>query len=60
MNNVGHGKKYQTGPSCTYHEKELPCMAEFAEGGGINPTILTNIFHILNALKLFEEDRKKV
>jgi hypothetical protein len=59
LNNLGHGKKYPTGPSCTYHGIEVPCMVEFAEGGGINPTILTNIFRTLDALKLFDEDRKK-
>jgi hypothetical protein len=58
LNNMGTNKKYPGGPSCTYKNVEVPCMVEFTESGGITPKILTKIFKTLDALKIFETDRK--
>jgi hypothetical protein len=55
---MGKNKKYPGGPSCTYNEIEVPCLVEFTESGGITPEILTKIFRTIDALKLFENDRK--
>jgi hypothetical protein len=58
INNMGANKKYPGGPSCTYNDIEIPCLVEITDSGGITPEILTKIFRILDALKIFKNDRK--
>jgi hypothetical protein len=58
LNNLGENKQYPGGPSCTYQGTEIPCMVKFSEGGGMTPSILTEIFETLDQLKIFDSDRK--
>jgi hypothetical protein len=59
VNNIGPGKMFPGGPTCVYKGKTMPCMVRFNEGGGINGTILKEIFETLDKLEVFHEDRKE-
>ena len=59
VNNIGPGKMFPGGPTCVYKGKTIPCMVRFNEGGGINGTILKEIFETLDKLEVFDEDRKE-
>jgi hypothetical protein len=59
IDNIGPGKMFPGGPTCIFKEKEIPCMVRFNEGGGINGAILKEIFQTLDALEVFDEDRKQ-
>ncbi len=56
LKNMGPGKQYPCGPTCSYEGKDIPCMVEFNPGGGINATILTNIFRTLDKLNIFSRE----
>ena len=57
---IGSGKYYPCGNSCTYKGKTVPCLVEFSEGGGISGNILMNVLSKLDDLKLYDNDRKNV
>ena len=57
--NHGQDKPFPGGPSYNYKGTEIPCYVTFSEGGGINGSILTEIFRRLDELKIYETDRKE-
>ena len=44
LNNFGKDNLFPGGPSCNYTGIEVPAFVIFSEGGGINGSILTEIF----------------
>ena len=56
--NLGKDKLFPGGPSCFYKGKEVPSFVTFTEGGGMDGFVLTDIFRRLDALKLYNADRK--
>ena len=59
LNNYGPNKLFPGGPSCVFKGKEVPAFITFSEGGGINGSILTEIFMRLDHLKIYDDDRTK-
>ena len=56
--NLGKDKLFPGGPSCFYKGKEVPSFVTFTDGGGMDGFVLTGIFRRLDALKLYNADRK--
>ena len=55
----GEGKIFPGPPTCYYKGKCIPGYVAFSENGGINATILTNIFRNFDNLQLFDDEREK-
>ena len=55
----GSSKLFPSGPSCHFKGKDVPAFITFSESGGMDGWILREIFRRLDALKLYDEDRKK-
>ena len=56
--NVGYDKYHPVGPTCTYKGKKIPCLVQFSEVGGISGHTLPNVLRHLDALKLYDNNRK--
>ena len=50
--NIGPGKYFPGGPTCTYHGKTVPCLAYASDSGGITAGILVEILKEFNDLEL--------
>lgn len=59
LNNIGKDKLYPGGPTCNFKGKDVPCMVEFSDSGGITSSILTKIFQTIDTLKIYENDRNE-
>ena len=59
ITNYGPGKLFPGGPICNYKGKDVPAFITFSEGGGIDGSILTEIFRRLDNLKIYDDDRAK-
>ena len=55
----GNEKVLPGGPTCKYKGVDVPCFVRFTEGGGMSGKVLKEIFMTLDALKIFEQDRKE-
>ena len=42
--------------TCYYKGKEVPAFITFSDGGGIDGSILTQMFMILDKLNLYDDD----
>ena len=56
-NHSGEGRLFSGLPTCHYKGKDVPGYMAFTEKGGINASILTNIFRRMDNLKLFDDER---
>ena len=57
--NYGNDKLFPGGPSpCFFKGKEVPAFVTSSEGGGINCSILKEIFERLDKLEIYGKDRR--
>jgi hypothetical protein len=56
---LGPGNQFPGGPTCTHNGKEIPCMVEFTQGGGMSGKILTKMLKTLDDLEIFDRNDEK-
>ena len=54
LKNMGKGKLFPGGPSCTYRGKNIPCMCAWSPKGSMTSEILKNILKTLDTLEIFD------
>jgi hypothetical protein len=51
--NIGPGRRYPGGPTCTFQGKEVPCFTTNSESGGITSELLAQCLKKMDDLQLF-------
>ena len=54
LKNMGKGKLFPGGPSCTYRGKHIPCMCAWSPKGSMTSDILRDIVKTLDTLDIFD------
>ena len=54
LKNMGKGKLFPGGPSCTYQGKKIPCMCAWSPKGSMTSEILKDILKTLDTLEIFD------
>ena len=52
--NYGPGKLFSAGPTCSFQNKEIPCLVRWSEKGGITSSILAECLQHIDAYNIFE------
>ena len=55
--NMGEGKHFPGGPTCTFKGKAIPCMCRWTENGSITSQILKEICEHLDELQIFDRSK---
>ena len=55
--NIGKGKRFPCGPTCTYKGKKISCLCRWSENGSVTSEILKDICQELDKLKIFDRSK---